>query len=142
MVIKEDVVTGDNFNMALCLEKFSDHFYELFNNNDSNFLESHGRILFISYLKPLINGHGFYHIEPQTRNIRRMDLVVDYGKQQFVVEMKLWHGDKKHEDAYSQLWDYLDSKGMDEGYLLTFDFREGKERKAEWVEFNGKRKFA
>jgi hypothetical protein len=58
------------------------------------------------------------------------------------VELKLWHGDKKHEDAYRQLWEYLDAKGFNEGYLLTFDFRkEEKQTKAEWVEFQGKRIF-
>jgi hypothetical protein len=71
-----------------------------------------------------------------------MDLVVDFGKQQFVIEMKLWHGEKRHEDAYAQFSEYLDCKGLGEGYLLTFDFRkEGKVQKAEWVEYNGKRIF-
>ena len=130
MTIKEDIVQGGKLDMALCLEKFADHYYELFNKRDAAFLESHGRILFITYLKPLINGQGFYHIEPQTRNTRRMDLVVDFGPQQFVVELKLWHGEKRHEDSYSQIWDYLDGKGLGEGYLLTFDFRrESMERR-------------
>jgi hypothetical protein len=156
MVLQEDIVNDGKFDMELCLKKFGRHFYELYNKNDEDFLESHGRLLFITYLKPLINGQGFYHIETQTRNIRRMDLVVDYGKQQFVVELKLWHGDKKHEDAYLQLWEYLDGKGFNEGYLLTFDFRNPahrsvrtevplcqneKQPKAEWVEFQGKRIF-
>jgi hypothetical protein len=163
-VLQEDIVENGKFDMELCLKKFGQHFYELYNKNDEEFLESNGRLLFITYLKPLINGQGFYHIETQTRNIRRMDVVVDYGKQQFVVELKLWHGDKKHEDAYlqvsaiktadttaiddiktssiSQLWEYLDGKGFNEGYLLTFDFRkEEKQTKAEWVEFQGKRIF-
>jgi hypothetical protein len=114
----------------------------MYSENDEKFLEKYCRMLFITYLKPLINGQGFYHIETQTRNVRRMDLVVDYGNEQFVVELKLWHGDKRHEDAYEQLCGYLDGKGLDTGYLLTFDFRKvGKETKAEWVEFGGKRIF-
>jgi hypothetical protein len=142
MVLQEDVIENGIFNMQLCIEKFGNHFYEVYSQTDKAFLESNGRLLFITYLKPLINGQGFYHLEAQTRNVRRMDLVVDYGKQQFIIELKLWHGDKKHEDAYQQLWNYLDGKGMNEGYLITFDFRErGKERKSEWVEFKGKRIF-
>ncbi|MCL2122430.1 MAG: hypothetical protein FWH28_09305 [Clostridiales bacterium] len=38
---------------------------------------------------------------------------------------------------------YMDSKGVSEGYLLTFDFRKGVEKqpRAEWMEFGGKRIF-
>jgi hypothetical protein len=141
-VLKEDVVENGKFDMALCLEKFGRHFYEMYSENDEKFLEKYCRMLFITYLKPLINGQGFYHIEAQTRNVRRMDLIVDYGNEQFVVELKLWCGDRRHEDAYAQLCGYLDGKGLDTGYLLTFDFRKvGKETKAEWVEFGGKRIF-
>jgi hypothetical protein len=141
-VLKEDVVKNGQFDMPLCLEKFGRHFYGLYNENDEKFLEKYCRMLFITYLKPLINGQGFYHIEAQTRNIRRMDLILDYGKEQFVIEMKLWRSGKRHKDAYAKLWDYLDGKGLNTGYLLTFDFRkEGKEVKSEWVEFEGKRIF-
>ena len=35
--------------------------------------------------------------------------------------------------------EYMDSKGVDKGYLLTFDFRKevNKEYKSEWVRFEG-----
>ena len=141
-VLKYDVVEDGKFNMALCLEKFSEHFYEIYSRNDEAFLEKHARMLFITYLKPLINGEGFFHIETQTRNSRRMDVLVTFGKQQFVVELKRWRGNKGHGDAYRQLWDYLDGKGLNEGYLLTFDFRkEGKEKKSEWAVYEGKKIF-
>jgi hypothetical protein len=50
----------------------------------------------LSYLKPLINGRGFYHVESETRNLRRMDIVVVYGKEQFIIELKLWNGEGEH----------------------------------------------
>ncbi len=50
----------------------------------------------MSYLKPLINGRGFYHVESETRNLRRMDIVVVYGKEQFIIELKLWNGEGEH----------------------------------------------
>jgi len=34
----------------------------------------------LTYLKPLINGTGFYHFESQTRDFGKMDLVVDFLK--------------------------------------------------------------
>jgi hypothetical protein len=92
----------------------------------------------------LINGKGFYHFEPETRDSGKMDLVIDYLMQQFILEIKIWHGDSKHEEAYEQLANYLISKNMDCGYLLTFDFRKkGDDSFSEnkWVEYNGKQIF-
>jgi hypothetical protein len=99
-VLREDVIGNGQFNMEICLVKFSRHYYEWYDNKDISFLEKQGRLLFITYLKPLINGQGFCHIETRTRNTLRMDLVVDYREQQFIVELKLWRGDKDHTDAY------------------------------------------
>jgi len=70
--------------------------------------------------------------------------VINFLKQQFILEIKLWYGEKQHEEAYEQLASYLTSKNMDDGYLLTFDFRKiDDEKYAEnkWVEWNGKRIF-
>ncbi len=128
--------------MALCIEKFARHYYELYNEKDSKFLESECRILFLTYLKPILNGKGFYHVEAETRNRSRMDVIVDFGTEQFIVELKLWYGESAHEKALGQVCRYLDSKNKDIGYLLTFDFRKtenvGKPR-MEWIEYNGKK---
>jgi hypothetical protein len=141
---EEDVVDNGKFDMETCLQKFSQHYYEIFNEFDSDFLERHGRLLFLSFLKPLINGVGFYYIEVETRNSRRMDIVLDYNKEQFIIELKIWHGEEYKKKAYAQLLDYMKSKNINTGYLLTFDFRKeaNKEIGAEWVDFDdGKRIF-
>jgi len=98
--------------------------------------------LFLTYLKPILNGRGFYHVEAETRNRSRMDVIVDFGPEQFIVELKLWHGEQKHEKAHEQLIEYLNSKNKSEGYLLTFDFRKRQAKKpsAKWVR-KGKKKF-
>ncbi|MCL1864036.1 MAG: AAA-like domain-containing protein [Defluviitaleaceae bacterium] len=137
-VLQHDIVQGGVFDMELCLRKFSEHYGEIFSNMDEEFLERHGRLLFLSYLKPLINGNGFYHIESQLIDMRRMDIVVDFGRQQFIIELKLWDGKAKQEDAYKQLCGYLESKHTGTGYLLTFDFRKNKKKKAEWLKIYGK----
>ena len=70
--------------------------------------------------------------------------MVDYLKQQFILELKLWYGDKRHEEAYEQIANYLKSKNMDCGYLLTYDFRKRKDVRfleAQWVEWEGKQIF-
>jgi hypothetical protein len=70
-----------------------------------------------------------------------MDIVVDYGSQQFIIELKLWRGKAAHEEAYTQLAGYLHDKGASEGYLLSFDFRREAQDNADWVEKDGVRIF-
>jgi hypothetical protein len=143
-VLRQDVIQNGRFNMELCLRKFAEHYRQLYSEADISFLERHGRLVFLSYLQPLINGTGFYHIESQFTDLRRMDIVVDYGSEQFIIELKLWRGKVAHTEAYAQLAGYLRDKGAKEGYLLSFDFRrDAKKRRpvAKWVEKNGARIF-
>jgi hypothetical protein len=107
-VIQSDIVKDGSFNMELCLRKFADHYSEIYSENDSKFLERNGRLLFLSYLKPLINGHGFYHIESQFTDLRRMDIVVDFEREQFIIELKVWRGEKRNQEAYEQLLGYME----------------------------------
>jgi len=129
------IIEDGKFNMEIAIKKFMQHYYEIYHKKDSKFLERECRLLFLTYLRPLINGVGFYHIESETRDGERTDLIVDFNDQQFIVELKLWHGEQKHEKAHEQLIKYLDSKNKSEGYLLTFDFRKRKAKKpsAKWV---------
>jgi len=140
-----EIVKDNIFDMELCLTKFQKHYSEIYTEKDRQFLERDGKLIFLTYLKPLINGFGFYHFESETRDHGKMDLVIDFLKQQFILEMKLWYGDSKHEAAYRQLADYLKSKNMDCGYLLTFDFRQQRDdlafHETTWVEWEGKRIF-
>jgi len=140
--LPEEVIENGRLNMALCIKKFMQHYHELYSKRDDKFLESECRILFLTYLKPILNGRGFYHVESETRNRSRMDVIVDFGTEQFIVELKLWHGEQKHEKAHEQLIEYLNSKNKSEGYLLTFDFRKKRTKKpsAKWVR-KAKRKF-
>jgi phage-related protein len=55
-----------------------------------------------------------------------MDLVIDYNKEQFVIELKIWDGERKHRDAYQQLAGYLEKKNQKTGYLLTFNFNQNR----------------
>ena len=142
-VLQRDIIKDGRFDMELCLRKFADHYAEIFNQSDIEFLERHGRLLFLSYLRPLINGQGFYHLESQFTDLRRMDIVVDYGSDQFIIELKLWKGEEAERKAYGQLLGYMDSKNSKTGYLLIFDFssEKNKKRKAEWVDIDGKKIF-
>ena len=138
----ECVTAGNKLNMEMLLKRFAEHYYEMYNSKDIDFLERECRLLFITYLRPFINGTGFYHLESETRSGKRTDVIVDYLSEQFVVELKLWYGEIAHEEAFEQISGYLDNKGKDTGYLLTFDFRKeqnvGKPQ-VKWIEHKGKK---
>ena len=139
-----EIVKYGFFDMEICLKKFQQHYSEIYTEKDQKFLESNGKLIFLTYLKPLINGFGFYHFESETRDYDKMDLVVNFMKQQFILELKLWYGISRHKEAYTQLAKYLKSKNMDCGYLLTFDFRRKRDHfypEPKWVECEGKRIF-
>ena len=135
-------VQNGRLMMDHVITRFRDLLCEEYRDSTQAFLEKEGRLLFLTFLKPIVNGTGFYYVEPQTRDNRRMDLIVTYGREEFVVELKIWRGDKYELKGRDQLSEYLATRGMDEGYLVTFDFSKNREEKEpEWIEWNGKRIF-
>ncbi len=129
-------------NMEHVVERFRDLMQEEYRDCTVPFLEKEGRLLFLTFLKPIINGIGFYYVEPQTRDNRRMDLVVNYDRQEFIIELKIWRGEKYEISGRDQLSDYLAARSMDEGYLVTFDFSKNKQDfEPQWIKWNGKRIF-
>jgi hypothetical protein len=143
-VMYHEIIKDGIFDMELCLKKFKAHYAEIYTEKDLKFLERDGKLIFLTFLKPFINGVGFYHFESQTRDYGKIDLIIDFLKQQFILEMKIWYGDSRHEDAYKQLAGYLQSKNIDCGYLLTFDFRKQRDDsfpECQWVECDGKQIF-
>ena len=135
-------IQNGRLNMEYVVERFAQLMHEEYRESTESFLEKEGRLLFLTFLKPIINGIGFYYVEPQTRDNRRMDLVVNYDRQEFIVELKIWRGDKYEQTGREQLSEYLAIRGMDEGYLLTFDFSKNKQDVVpQWIKVNGKRIF-
>ena len=65
--------------------------------------------------------------EAQTRNARRMDIVVDYLGEQFIIELKIWHGKEYNNRGEQQLVDYLNYFHIEKGYMLSFNFNQKKE---------------
>ncbi len=138
---KSKFVFNGKLNFERVIERFSDLMHEEYRTADQQFLERQGRLLFLCFLKPIINGTGFYYVEPQTRENSRMDLIVTFGGEEFVIELKIWRGTKYEERGRDQLSEYLAVRGLDEGYLVTFDFSKDKPAPSEpeWIEHNGKR---
>ncbi|MDO8685491.1 MAG: GxxExxY protein, partial [Clostridiales bacterium] len=121
-----------------CLLKFQEVMYQEYRQEDEKFYETTGRMIFLAYLKPILNGRGFSFVEAQTRGSRRMDVVITYGNEKFVVELKIWNGEKYEEKGHEQLAEYLEYQLLDKGYMVVFNFNKNKEYKAEWVKVFGK----
>lgn len=135
-------VKDGKLDMEMVICRFHDLMLEEYRESTVPFLEREGRLLFLTFLKPIINGTGFYYVEPQTRDNRRMDLVVTYGGEEFIIELKIWRGEKYEEDGKQQLSEYLKIRDLQKGYLVTFDFSKNKQyADPQWVEVNGKQIF-
>ena len=124
---KSYFIHDGRLDMDMALKKFVDYFTEIYGDNDEKFIEDYGRKFFLLYLKPIINGVGNYYIEAQTRDARRTDVIVDYRGEQFIIELKIWHGNEYNERGEEQLSEYLDYYHKDKGYMLSFNFNKNKE---------------
>lgn len=124
---KNQFVSNGILDMKKVLEKFVEHFTDIYGDRDEKFIEEEGRKYFLFYLKPIINGTGNYYIEARTRDERRTDVIIDYLGKQYIVELKIWHGNAYNERGEQQLLDYLNAYHADVGYMLSFNFNQNKE---------------
>ena len=142
LIAEQDKYTADGeLQLENVLLRFQEFMYQEYRKEDESFYEAQGRLIFLAYLKPILNGRGFYFVEPETRENKRLDVVIVFGGNKYVVELKLWNGKSYEEKGISQLSEYLDIQGLPEGYLLIFNFNINKHTAAEWIEINGKRIF-
>ena len=135
---KNQFLVNGHLNMRLILEKFVMHFNELYGDSGTDFLENEGRKYFLLYLRPIINGTGNYYIESRTRDLRRTDVIVDYRGEQFIIEMKLWHGDEYNRRGEQQLVGYMEDYHKDIGYMVSFNFNKKKQIGVREIVVNGK----
>lgn len=125
---KDNFITiGNGLNMELILLKFQQFMKENYSTRDIEFLERHGVLLFLSFIKPIINGVGFDYKEVQISEERRIDIVIQYNHNKYVIETKIWHGDVAHQKGLKQLNNYLNIEGLNKGYILIFNFNKNKE---------------
>jgi hypothetical protein len=128
-------------NMESVLQGFQAFMKKEYSRKDRNFLEKNGRLVFLAFLKPIINGNGFDIKETQISEEKRLDVVITYLNEKFIAELKLWRGESYHEQGLEQLSDYLDRQGLKEGYLVIFDHSEVKNWQSEWLEVGDKKVF-
>ncbi|TGO03117.1 hypothetical protein PN36_12220 [Candidatus Thiomargarita nelsonii] len=137
-----DSFTAGGLDIKLILQRFQSFMRENYGKRDRKFLEREGRLLFLAFLKPILNGRGFDFKEPSVADEQRMDIVIAYQDKRYVIELKRWYGDKYHQRGLQQLSDYLDIYSLKKGYLLIYNFNKGKTYKEELIPFQDKEIFA
>ena len=127
MTDKSQFIHDGTLDIPLLMERFVVHMNQTYKmDHDNEFIENDARKVFLTYLRPVINGVGSYHIEEQTRDHDRMDVVIDYLGKQYVIELKIWRGNAYNERGEEQLCRYLEYFDLQEGYLLSFCFNKTK----------------
>jgi len=135
---RNQFIVSGMLQMDFIMKKFYEHYEEIYSDNDQKFVEENGRKLFLLYLKPIINGTGNYYIKARTRDNKRTDIIVDYRGKQFVIELKIWHGEEYNSRREKQLFEYLEFYKQENGYLLSFNFNKQKKTGIHELLYNGK----
>ena len=134
-------LANNTLNLEMALLKFQLYMRENHSKHDRDFLEHNGRLVFLAFMRPILNGHGYDFKEAQISEERRLDVTITFYQHKYVAELKIWRGEVAHEKGLNQLADYLDRLSLTEGYLAIFDHKEIKEWQAEWIEFKNKKIF-
>ena len=134
---------GGTLNIEKIIRKFQEFMIEQYSKKDKDFLERNGRLLFLAFIRPIINGVGFDFKEVQVSEQKRLDIVITFGNKKHIVELKIWRREVYHREGISQLCDYLDRQNEHMGYLLIYDLRKESGRTGEWEksETKGKKIF-
>ena len=99
--------------------------------------ESVGRHLLLAYLDQFVKLiGGFMHIEVQTGR-GRMDIIITHNQQKYIVETKIWRGERRYQAGKKQLAAYLKSERIIEGHYIVFDHREEPEPRVETETIEG-----
>lgn len=125
------------------MRKFQEFMNEQHSSKNKEFIERNARLLFLAFLRPIINGKGFDFKEVQVSDEKRLDIVITFADKKYIIELKIWRGESYHEKGIQQLCDYLEKQNQTSGYLLIFDLRNesGQTGKFQELEAFGKKIF-
>ncbi|MDD2706915.1 MAG: AAA family ATPase [Verrucomicrobiae bacterium] len=88
----------------------------------SDYREAVPHLVLQAFLQRILNGGGRIHREFAVGR-RRMDLLIEWEKGRYPLEIKLWRGEKTEEEGLAQLGNYLERVNCPEGWLVLFDRR-------------------
>ncbi len=90
-----------------------------------DFREVGRQLLLMAFLQRIINSGGRIERE-MAAGKGRCDLWIEYGGEQFVIELKLYHDLETRDQGLAQTARYLSRFGLSQGYLILFETRVGK----------------
>lgn len=96
-----------------------------------------GQYLLSAYLDQFVRtiGGAMFLEVPTGRG--RMDLLISYNQQKYIVETKIWEGTRRYAAGKKQLASYLKLEGVVEGYYIVFDHRTDPDRRVETETLEG-----
>jgi AAA-like domain len=140
-LINQYLMPNNGLDMQKVLENFQAFMKKEYSSKDRIFLERDGRMVFLAFMRPILNGAGYDFKEPQVSDEKRLDVIITYYQHLYVAELKIWHGAEAHKKGLAQLVDYLDTLGLETGFLLIFDHNKKKTWEKDWITVDGKRIF-
>ncbi len=66
---------------------------------------------------------------------------MDYLGEQYIIELKIWRGERYNAEGEKQISEYLDYFGLTTGYMLSFNFNNKKETRLRRAEIGDKALF-
>jgi hypothetical protein len=110
---------NNTLNMEAVLQGFQTFMKKEYSKKDRDFLEKNGRLVFLAFIKPIINGSGYDFKETQISEERRLDVVITYLHEKFVAELKLWRGEKAPSVRQLGLFCYLFCSDLSRAFFYT-----------------------
>lgn len=131
---RDNFITGTgDLDIKKILDKYQQYIKEEYSSKDEEFIEREGRLLFLVFLRPIINGRGFALKEVQISEEHRLDILITYNRKKYVIELKKWYGQEYYKKGIRQLEDYLNKQNLNEGYLIVYNFNRNKEYSNRWL---------
>lgn len=125
--------TGD-IEMTLLLDNFSNFIARAgfrvlqVPETPQEFIGQHLLLAYLDQFVQIIGGMMYLEV-PTGRG--RMDLVIFYNTHKYIVETKIWEGDRRYQEGKRQLGAYLKLEEATEGYYVVFDYRQTLEQRVE-----------
>lgn len=97
-----------------------------------------GQYLLLGYLDIFVRqiGAEIYPEVPTGRG--RMDIILLYKKQKYIIETKLFYNEKRYQSGKRQLAESLKREGTQVGYYIVFDHRAQAKNRIEQENINSK----
>ncbi|MBH2006194.1 MAG: AAA-like domain-containing protein [Myxococcaceae bacterium] len=120
-----------NSDGTLNMQKLLEAFVQFYRENSEMLVPNMGykeagpHLLLMAFLQRVINGGGKIHRE-YALGRKRVDLLVEFKHQRFVIETKIDYGPKTLVDGLEQTADYMDKNNSTQGHLLLFDTKSQK----------------